>query len=84
MSTIPESELILNADGSIYHLGLLPEQLADLVLTVGDPDRVPLISKYFDRIEVKIQRREFVIHTGYFKNKRITVMSTGMGTDNID
>ncbi len=84
MNVIPESELILNADGSIYHLGLLPQQLADIVLTVGDPDRVPRISKYFDKIEVEIKRREFVIHTGYYKNTRLTVLSTGMGTDNID
>jgi uridine phosphorylase len=84
MSTIPASELILNADGSIYHLGLLPAQLADIVLTVGDPDRVSRISKYFDEIEVEIKRREFVIHTGTYKGKRLTVLSTGMGTDNID
>ncbi len=81
---IPESELILNADGSVYHLKLLPEDLADTVITVGDPDRVPLVSQYFDEIEIKKQKREIVTHTGRVGNKRISVLSTGMGTDNID
>ena len=81
---IPESELILNADGSIYHLHLKPENLASLVFTVGDPDRVPLVSKYFDQIDFKGSKREFVTHTGRIKGKRITVMSTGMGTDNVE
>lgn len=78
------SELILNADGSIYHCNIRPEQLADLVITVGDPDRVPKVSKYFDQIEFKTQKREIVTHTGSLNGKRITVISTGMGTDNID
>ncbi len=81
---IPESELILNADGSVYHLHLKPENLASLVFTVGDPDRVQLVSQYFDEIEFKTQKREFVTHTGRIGDTRVTVMSTGMGTDNIE
>jgi len=81
---INASELILNADGSIYHLNLLPEDLAGTVLTVGDPDRVAKVSKYFDRIELKKGKRVFITHTGYLGNKRLTVISTGIGTDNID
>jgi uridine phosphorylase len=81
---INESELILNADGSIYHLNLLPEDLASTVITVGDPDRVAKVSKHFDRIELKKGKREFITHTGYLGNKRLTVISTGIGTDNID
>ncbi|MDR5590291.1 nucleoside phosphorylase [Christiangramia sp. SM2212] len=82
--SLKASELILNEDGSIYHLGLLPEELANTVITVGDPARVSKISVHFDSIEVKKQKREFCTHTGIYKGKRITVMSTGMGTDNID
>ncbi|APG59544.1 nucleoside phosphorylase [Christiangramia salexigens] len=82
--SLKASELILNKDGSIYHLNLLPEELADTVITVGDQDRVSLITDHFDTIEVKKKKREFCIHTGTYKSKRITVMSTGMGTDNID
>lgn len=78
------SELILNPDGSVYHLHLLPEQLADTVLTVGDPDRVAAVSQYFDRIDTRVQKREFVTHTGELGGRRITVISTGIGTDNID
>ena len=81
---IPESELIFNADGSMYHLNLLPEHISDTIITVGDPDRVALVSRYFDSIEIKVQRREFVTHTGYYRGKRITVISTGIGTDNMD
>ena len=84
MQVIAESELILNSRGAIYHLDLLPEELAPTILTVGDPDRVPAVSKYFDKIEHKSQHREFVSHTGYIGKKRITVVSTGIGTDNID
>ncbi|MFD2513618.1 nucleoside phosphorylase [Pontibacter locisalis] len=84
MTAIPESELIINPDGSIYHLNLLPEHISDTIITVGDPERVARVSKYFDAIEVKIAKREFVTHTGYYKGKRLTVISTGMGTDNID
>jgi len=82
--SLKASELILNKDGSIYHLGLLPEELANTVITVGDPARVSSISKHFDSIEYRKQKREFNTHTGTYKGKRITVMSTGMGTDNID
>lgn len=81
---IPESELIINPDGSIYHLNLKPEHLASTVITVGDPDRVEKVSKYFDEIEFTMSKREFVTHTGTYQGKRITVMSTGMGTDNIE
>lgn len=84
MTAIPESELIINPDGSVYHLNLLPEHISDTIITVGDPERVARVSKYFDAIEVKIAKREFVTHTGYYKGKRLTVISTGMGTDNID
>ena len=78
------SELILNADNSIYHLNLLPEDIADTVITVGDPDRVWDVSKYFDFIEVEKNKREFRTHTGRLNDKRLTVISTGIGTDNID
>lgn len=81
---IPESELILNKDGSIYHLNLLPDHISETIITVGDPERVPMVSQHFDSIETKIQKREFVTHVGYYKGKRLTVISTGMGTDNID
>lgn len=81
---IPASELILNRDGSIYHLNLQPDHLSDTIITVGDPERVPMISRHFDSIETQIHKREFVTHVGNYKGKRVTVISTGMGTDNID
>ena len=84
MTRIPDSELILNADGSIYHLHLKPEEIADTIITVGDQDRVHEVSKHFDSIEFKLNKREFVTHTGYLNKKRISVISTGIGTDNID
>ncbi|HMN89251.1 MAG TPA: nucleoside phosphorylase [Saprospiraceae bacterium] len=84
MQPIPDSELVLNADGSIYHLGLQPAQIADTILTVGDPSRVARISKYFDAIEHQVSRREFVTHTGRLGALQLTVISTGIGTDNID
>ncbi|MDA3907242.1 MAG: nucleoside phosphorylase [Bacteroidales bacterium] len=84
MKRIAESELILNPDGSIYHLKLKPENIADDIIVVGDPGRVPVISAYFDSIEFKMSNREIVTHTGYIGKKRLTVMSTGMGTDNLD
>ena len=84
MSKIPESELILNSDNSVYHLNLHPHEISDTVINVGDPDRVKMVSAFFDSIEVKKQKREFVTHTGIYKGKRITVLSTGIGTDNID
>lgn len=78
------SELILNADGSIYHCNIRPEHLADIVITVGDPNRVERVSRHFDTIEHKASKREIVTHTGTYKGTRMTVISTGMGTDNID
>ena len=84
MSRIGESELILNPDGSVYHLKLQPDELAGDIIVVGDPGRVANVSKHFDRIELTRQNREIVTHTGYVGEKRITVLSTGMGTDNID
>ena len=84
MNRIGESELIINADGSIFHLHLKPENLADNVILVGDQGRVEMVSKYFDNIEFKIQNREFKTHTGTYNGQRITVLSTGIGTDNID
>ena len=83
-SKITDSELILNSDGSVYHLGLLPADLARLIILVGDPDRVPLISCHFDEITLKKSKREFVTHTGTIDRKGISVISTGIGTDNID
>lgn len=84
MHIIPESELVLNDDGSIYHLHLLPEDLANTIIFVGDQERVPEVSKHFDKIEIKKSKREFVTHTGMLGDKRISVVSTGIGTDNID
>jgi uridine phosphorylase len=84
MQAIAESELIINSRGAIYHLDLRPEELADTIFTVGDPDRVSAVSKHFDKIEHKAQHREFVSHTGNIGKKRVTVVSTGIGTDNID
>jgi uridine phosphorylase len=78
------SELILHPDGSIYHLHLLPEQVAPLIITVGDQDRVAKVSRYFDRIEHKVRKREFVTHTGWLGKQRISVVSTGIGPDNVD
>lgn len=84
MDRIAETDLILNADGSVYHLNLYPGDVADTVITVGDPDRVYEVSKYFDHIELKKGKREFITHTGTIGSKRLTVLSTGIGTDNID
>ena len=84
MSKIAESELILNKDGSVYHLNLLPHEISDIIINVGDPDRVSMVSNYFDSIEIKKNKREFITHTGLYKGRRITVLSTGIGTDNID
>ncbi len=84
MSRIAESELIINDRGAIYHLNCRPEEFASTIITVGDPERVKEVSKYFDKIEFKNQHREFVTHTGYIGNKRISCMSTGIGADNID
>lgn len=81
---IPESELIINTDGSIFHLHLKPEDIADTIILVGDPGRVSAVSKFFSSITHQVQNREFNAHTGLFNNKKITVLSTGIGTDNID
>ena len=81
---IPASQLVLNSEGAIYHLNLHPDQIADDIILVGDPARVGEIAAFFDKIEVKRQNREMVTNTGYFNGKRITVLSTGMGTDNLD
>ena len=78
------TELIVNSDGSIYHLGIRPEQLADKIITVGDPNRVSHISRHFDKIEFEVNKREFITHTGTYKGKRLTVISSGMGTDNVE
>lgn len=84
MQRIAESELILNSRGAIYHLDLLPEEIGDTIITVGDPFRVKEVSKYFDHVEIVAHHREFISHTGTLANKRLTVTSTGIGTDNID
>lgn len=81
---IKSSELIINADGSIFHLHLKPEQIADNIILVGDPGRVDMIGELLTDVEFKIQNREFVSTTGKYNNQRITVVSTGIGTDNID
>ncbi len=78
------TELILNADGSVYHLALKPGEVSNTVITVGDPERVAKVSQLFDSVEFNSEKREFVTHTGSYKGKRLTVISTGIGTDNID
>ena len=84
MSKFLDSELVLNKDGSVYHLNLKPQHIADNVLIVGDPSRVYRISKHFDKIDFEMNKREFITHVGKYKGKRITVLSTGMGPDNIE
>lgn len=84
MNFIPESELILNSRGAIYHLDVRPEELASFIITVGDPNRVAQVSKHFDKVELERQHREFITHTGYIGSKRISVVSTGIGPDNVD
>lgn len=81
---LKESELILNPDGSVYHLNLKPEHVSKTIILVGDQNRVEKVSKHFDSIEFSTQKREFKTHTGHYKGKRITVISTGIGPDNID
>jgi uridine phosphorylase len=78
------TDLIVNNDGSIYHLNLKPEHIADRIITVGDPSRVHRVSAFFDKVEFEMNKREFITHTGTYKGKRITVISTGMGTDNVE
>ncbi len=84
MARIAESELIITKDGSIYHLNLKPQHIADTVIAVGDPSRVYAISQHFSKIEFEMNKREFITHVGTYKGKRLTVISTGMGTDNIE
>jgi len=84
MNRIAESELIINERGAVYHINLRPDELANTVITVGDPGRVAEVSKYFDNIELKQEHREFIAHTGWLGKKRLTVLSTGIGPDNID
>ncbi|MCK4637857.1 MAG: phosphorylase, partial [Bacteroidales bacterium] len=84
MEKLKESQLIINPDGTIYHLNLKPEDIARTIIVVGDPQRVGEISKHFDKIEFKNQNREIITHTGYLNKKRLTVISSGMGPDNID
>src|SRR3954463_785380 len=84
MQRIAESELIITPRGAIYHMDLRPEELAKDIITVGDPERVGEVSKYFDEVEIKRKHREFVTHTGRIGSKRISVVSTGIGPDNID
>jgi uridine phosphorylase len=81
---ISETDLMLNSDGSVHHLGLRSEHIADMVLLVGDPDRVPMVSAFWDSIEFRQNRREFVTQTGTLAGQRLTVISTGIGTDNLD
>lgn len=81
---ISETDLILNKDGSVYHLNLLPEHLSDTIIAVGDPSRVYKVSQHFDKIDFEMNKREFITHIGRYKGKRVTVISTGMGTDNIE
>lgn len=84
MPKVSETDLILNDDGSVYHLSLLPKHLSDTIITVGDPGRVYRVSEHFDDIEFEMNKREFITHVGSYKGKRVTVISTGMGTDNIE
>lgn len=81
---ISETDLILNRDGSVYHLNLLPKHVSDTIITVGDPGRVYKVSQYFDDVEFEMNKREFITHVGRFKGKKITVISTGIGTDNVE
>jgi uridine phosphorylase len=84
MSKIPDSELIINRDGSVYHLNLKPKDISETIIAVGDPGRVYRVSKFFDTLDFEMNKREFITHTGTYKGKKITVISTGMGTDNIE
>lgn len=84
MARLSEADLILNPDGSVYHLNLLPKHISDTIITVGDPARVYRVSQYFDDIEFEMNKREFITHVGKYKGRRVTVISTGMGTDNIE
>lgn len=84
MPKFSEADLVLNRDGSVYHLSLLPKHIAETIITVGDPSRVNAVSQHFDTIDFEMNRREFITQTGLYKGKRLTVISTGIGTDNIE
>lgn len=84
MPKISETDLILNPDGSVYHLNLVPGNISDTIIAVGDPGRVYTVSQYFDEVEFEMNKREFITHVGTYNNKRITVISTGIGTDNVE
>lgn len=84
MAKISETDLILNPDGSVYHLNLLPKNISDTIISVGDPSRVYMVSQFFDEVEFEMNKREFITHVGTFNGKKITVISTGIGTDNIE
>jgi uridine phosphorylase len=84
MPKIPESDLILNADGSVYHLNLLPKHIPDTIITVGDPGRVYQVSQFFDEVEFEMNKREFITHVGRYNGKKLMVISTGIGTDNVE
>lgn len=84
MAKISETDLILNPDGSVYHLNLLPKHISDTIIAVGDPSRVYQVSQYFDEVEFEMNKREFITHVGRYKGKKITVISTGIGTDNVE
>jgi uridine phosphorylase len=84
MPKISETDLLLNPDGSVYHLNLLPKHISDTIIAVGDPSRVYLVSQFFDDVEFEMNKREFITHVGKFKGKKITVISTGIGTDNVE
>jgi uridine phosphorylase len=84
MPKISDTDLILNPDGSVYHLNLLPKHISDTIITVGDPSRVYMVSQFFDEVEFEMNKREFITHVGKYKGKKITVISTGIGTDNVE
>jgi uridine phosphorylase len=84
MAKISETDLVLNPDGSVYHLNLLPKHISDTIIAVGDPGRVYSVSQYFDEVEFEMNKREFITHVGKYKGKRITVISTGIGPDNVE
>jgi uridine phosphorylase len=84
MPKISDTDLILNPDGSVYHLNLLPKHISDTIITVGDPSRVYMVSQFFDEVEFEMNKREFITHVGTYKGKKVTVISTGIGTDNVE
>src|SRR5258706_16090605 len=84
MPKISETDLLLNPDGSVYPLNLLPKHISDTIIAVGDPSRVYLVSQFFDDIDFEMNKREFITHVGKFNGKKITVISTGIGTDNVE